>query len=172
MYFDYDIWQADDSSTGKSDGYSENTPRIDNYVKSHCVLDCTFDNDKGQHMYSEDIDEQTIESDGRRQREWSGEDDVCLTIHATENKKQEIRKVDEDDILSNENLLNRAHENVDSIVDDEHRMRGGCSGCSCGAREKWVKYHSYAKWIEFIGQNPALLFFIFFAIVFPAGIII
>lgn len=132
--FDYDIWQADDSSTGRSDdGYSESTPRIDNYAKNHYASGCTFDNDKGQRSRSEDIDEQTIESDGRARGEWSGEDDVCSAVRAIENEKREIRK---DDTVSNENLLSHIHKDVDSIVDDERRMRGGCGGCCCGAREK------------------------------------
>lgn len=143
--FDYDIWQADDSSTGRSDdGYSESTPRIDNYAESRCVSGCTFDNGEVQRSHSEDIDEQTIESNGRARGGWSGESDVCSAVRAIENEKQEISKVDEDDTVSNDNLLNHIHEDVDSIVDDEHRMRGGCGGCCCGAREKWVKYHSCA----------------------------
>ncbi|XP_072760471.1 uncharacterized protein, partial [Anoplolepis gracilipes] len=133
--FDYDIWQADDSSTGRSDdGYSENMPRINNCTESRCVSGYTFDNDKGQRSHSEDIDEQTIENDGRRGEKWSGDSDVCSTARVTENKKQEIRKVDKDDIVLKEDLLN-VYKDVDSIVDDEHRMRGGCSGCCCGARE-------------------------------------
>ncbi|XP_070168797.1 uncharacterized protein [Polyergus mexicanus] len=140
--FDYDIWQADDSSTGRSDdGYSESTPRIDNYAESRCVSGCTFDNGKSQRSHSEDIDGQTIESDGCRREEWGGESDVCSTIHMTENKKQKMRKVDEDDTVSNEDLSNHIHKDIDSIVDNEHRMRGGCGGCCCGARENiWKNY--------------------------------
>ncbi|GAB1859120.1 Cysteine and glycine-rich protein 2 [Camponotus japonicus] len=127
--FDYDIWQKDDSSVGRSDdGYSENTPRIDNYTENPC----TFDNNKCQRSHSEDIDEQTIEN-GCRRKEWSSESDVCLAVRATENKKGEIRKID--DIVSNEDLLNHVHKDVDSVIDDEHRMRGGCGGCCCGARD-------------------------------------
>lgn len=146
--FDYDIWQADDSSVGRSDDrYSENTSdRIDNYAENPC----TFDNDKSQRSHSENIDEQTIENDGCKRKEWSSESDVCLAVRATENKKGEIRKID--DTVSNENLLNHVHKDVDSIIDDEHRMRGGCSGYCCGARDKWVKMlFSCTKWIEFIG---------------------
>lgn len=128
--FDYDIWQTDDSSAGRSDdGYSENTPRIDNYAENSC----TFDNDKSQR--SENFDEQTIESGGCRRGKWNGENDVCLAVCVTEDKKEEIRKIDEANTVSNEDLLN-VHKDVDSIVDDEHRMRGGCSGCCCAARDK------------------------------------
>ncbi|XP_029154722.1 uncharacterized protein LOC114927834, partial [Nylanderia fulva] len=154
--FDYDIWQADDSSTGRSDdGYSESTPRIDNYAENCRASGCTFD--EGQR--SEDIDEQTIENDyGRVRGDWRGEDDVCSAVRAIENEKQEIRK---DDIVlkSNENLLNHIRKDVDSIVDDEHRMRGGCGGCCCGARENIRRsyggcWEGFSQLNESCASNP------------------
>lgn len=57
----YDIWQADDSSVGRSDdGYSESTPRLDNYAENCFVSDCA--SNRGQRSHPENIDE-TSESD-------------------------------------------------------------------------------------------------------------
>lgn len=127
----YDIWQADDSSIGRSDdGYSESTPRIDNYAEDRCrISGCTFNN-KGQSSQSENIGEQTVESDGRMWGEWAGNDDVCPTDRLAGNKT----KTDEDIVWKD--LSNSTHKNVESIGRDEYRMRGGCGGCCCGAREK------------------------------------
>ncbi|XP_039315311.1 uncharacterized protein LOC105196742 [Solenopsis invicta] len=139
----YDIWQADDSSTGRSDdGYSESTPRIDNYAENHCrVSGCTFnDNDKGQRSQSENIgEEQTVESDGRTKEEWTtGNGDVCPADRIAGNKARS----EENDIAWNEDVLNATHKNIDSIGSDEYRMRGGCGGCCCGAREKYSVWRS------------------------------
>lgn len=133
----YDIWQADNLSTGRSDdGYSESTPRIDNYTENRCkVSDCTFNNNKGQSSQSENIGEQTVESDGRARREWVGNNDVCPADRLAGNETRN----GEDDTVWDEDLSNSTHKNVDSISRDEYRMRGGCGGCCCGAREKWVK---------------------------------
>jgi hypothetical protein len=145
----YDIWQADDSSIGRSDdGYSESTPRIDNYVENRCrVSGCTFNNNKDQRSQSENIgEEQTVESDGRTKEEWTtGNGDVCPADHIAGNKARS----EENDTVWNEDVLNATHKNVDSIGSDEYRMRGGCGGCCCGAREKWVKYHCCAGTSKF-----------------------
>lgn len=142
----YDIWQADNSSTGRSDdGYSESTPRTDNYAEDRCrVSGCTFNNNKGQSSQSENIGEQTLENDGRTQGEWADNGDVCST-NLVGNKTRN----DEDDTVWNENLSNSTHKNVDSIGRDEYRMRGGCGRYCCGAREKWVNYHRCARTSKF-----------------------
>lgn len=130
----YDIWQADDSSTGRSDdGYSENTPRIDNYAEGRCrVSGCALNSDKGRSSRSENIGEQTVESDGRARGEWAGNGDVCPADRLAGNEARN----DEDDTAWNEDLSNSTRKNVESIDRDEYRMRGGCGGCCCGAREK------------------------------------
>ncbi|TGZ50451.1 Cysteine and glycine-rich protein 2 [Temnothorax longispinosus] len=130
----YDIWQADDASTCKSDdGYSESTPRIDNYAEDRCgVSGCTFNSDKGQSSQSGNIGEQTVESDERTRGEWVGNGDVCPADRFAGSKGRN----DEDDTVWNENLSNSIHKNVDLLGRDEYRMRGGCGGCCCGAREK------------------------------------
>ncbi|KYQ52954.1 hypothetical protein ALC60_07680 [Trachymyrmex zeteki] len=139
----YDIWKADDSSTGRSDdGYSESTPRIDNYAETRCrVSGCTFNN-KSQRSQSENINEQTVERDEHTRGEWIGNGDVCPTDRIAGNKARN----DEDDTMCvwNENLSNSSHKNVDSIGRNEYRMRGGCSGCCCGARESvWRSSQGY-----------------------------
>lgn len=130
----YDIWQADDSSTGKSDdGYSESTPKIDNYAESCCkVSGCTFNSNKGQRSQSENIGEQTVENDGRALEEWASNGDVCPADRVAGSKARN----DENNTVWNEDLSNSTRKDVDSIGRDEYRMRGGCSGCCCGAREK------------------------------------
>ncbi|XP_071554035.1 uncharacterized protein [Temnothorax nylanderi] len=138
----YDIWQADDASTCKSDdGYSESTPRIDNYAEDRCgVSGCTFNSDKGQSSQSGNIGEQTVESDERTRGEWVGNGDVCPTDRLAGSKARN----DEDDTVWNENLSNSIHKNVDLLGRDEYRMRGGCGGCCCGAREKvWRSSQDY-----------------------------
>ncbi|XP_025074574.1 uncharacterized protein LOC105429261 [Pogonomyrmex barbatus] len=127
----YDIWKADDSSTGRSDdGYSENMPRIDNHAENCCVSGSTFNN-KGRYSQSENICERTVVNDGRTREEWVDNGDVCLADRIAGSKARN----NEDDTAWNENLSNLTHEDVDSIGRDEHRMRGGCSGCCCGTRE-------------------------------------
>ncbi|KYN14837.1 Cysteine and glycine-rich protein 2, partial [Trachymyrmex cornetzi] len=138
----YDIWKADDSSTGRSDdGYSESTPRIDNYAETRCrVSGCTFNNNKSQRLQSENINEQTVERDEHTRGEWTGNGDVCPTDRIAGNKARN----DEDDTMWNENLSNSSHKNVDSIGRNEYRMRGGCGGCCCGARENvWRSSQGY-----------------------------
>lgn len=129
----YDIWQTDDSSAGRSDdGYSESAPRIDNYAENYCVSDCTSNNNKSQRTHSDNTDELAVESNGRMRGEWVGKNDVCRVNHI-DNK---TKKVDEEDIISNEDLSNFIYKDVDSTGRDEYRMRGGCNGCCCGVREK------------------------------------
>lgn len=126
----YDIWQADDSLTGRSDdGYSESMPRLNNCAENCSVSDCA--SNRGQRSHSEDIDE-TIESDERAQEGWDGKGNIYPTNRIAENK---TRKVDEDNTMSNDDLSNLAYKNVDSISCDEYRMRGGCGAC-CGTCEK------------------------------------
>ncbi|XP_070525811.1 uncharacterized protein [Cardiocondyla obscurior] len=126
----YDIWQADDSSTVRSeDGYLESTPRIDNYVEDRCgVSDCTFSGDKGYGLQSENIGEQTVESDERR-RAWPDSNDVCSVDRFAGNKP----RPGEDDTAWNSSS-NCIYKNTDSSDHDEYRMRGGCGGCSCETR--------------------------------------
>jgi len=132
----YDIWQADDLSTGRSDdGYSESTPRIDNYAENRCKISgCTFNNNKDQRTQSENIGEQTVESDERTRGEWTNNDDVCPSV--TDRIAGNKARNDEVDTVWNEDLSNSTHKNIDSIGRDEYRMRGGCGGCCCGVREK------------------------------------
>lgn len=147
----YDIWQADDSSTGRSDdGYSENTLRLDNYAEDRRrVSGCTFNSNKGQSSQSENIGEQIVASDGRTQGEWTGNGDVCPTDRLAGNEARN----DEVDTVWNEDLSNSTHKNVDSVDRDEYRMRGGWSGCCCGAREKWVKYRCSARTSKYLSPK-------------------
>jgi len=147
----YDIWQADDLSTGKSDdGYSESTPRFDNYAENHCTSSCISNNssNKSQRSHSGgNIDVRTIEADERARGGWaSNKGDICPVNCLADGR---TRKVDEDDTAPNENLI---HKDVDSIgCKDELRMRGGCGGCCCGAsRERLVKrYVGMPRYLQF-----------------------
>lgn len=126
----YDIWQADDSVTGKSD--DECTPRINNYSEN-CVSGYTFNKDQDS---SENIDE-TIERDRRTRdvQDGDGESDIRLVDRIAENTTEKIKyKIG---TMSNEDVSNSfSYKNIDSIDRDKCRMRGGCGGC-CGApREK------------------------------------
>lgn len=127
----YDIWQADDSVTGRSDDRYESTPRIDNYLENR-VSGYTFN--KGRDS-SENIDENIVR-DGRMQG-GDSESDVRSVDRVAEDAAGKIEY--EDGTMLNENVSNSSsYKDVDSIGRDECRMRGGCGGC-CGApREKWV----------------------------------
>jgi len=133
----YDIWQADDSSVGKSDdGYSESTPRFDNYAENHCASSYVPNNNgtgKHQRSHPGNVDLRSIEGDARARGGWaSSKGDVCPANRLVDSR---TKKVDEDDTAPNENP-----KDADSIgCKDEHRMRGGCGGCCCGAsRERSV----------------------------------
>lgn len=122
----YDIWQADDSSAGRSDD-SESAPRIDNYAENYCISDCASNNNKGQLTHSANIDELAVGSDERER--WIGKNDSCQTNRADDNTR---KAEDEEDVTSNEDLSSFIRK--DST--DEYRMRGGCNGCCCGAHKK------------------------------------
>lgn len=123
----YDIWQADDSSAGRSDdGYSESTPKLDNYAENRSVSSCA--SSKGQRSHPENINEQIIENDGCARERWDGKSDVCPANSIAENK---TRNVGEDTML-NEDLSSPSYKNIDSISCDQYRMRGGCGACCCG----------------------------------------
>ncbi|EZA61414.1 Cysteine and glycine-rich protein [Ooceraea biroi] len=140
----YDMWQADDSSAGRSDdGYSESTPRFDSYTENHCVSGyiSNKNSSKGQRSHSESIDARTVENDGRARGGWAGnKGDVRSAERLAETR---ARKVDENGTMSNEDLSNLIHKDVDSIgCNDEYRMRGGCGGRCCRAPRESIRRRS------------------------------
>ncbi|EFN82555.1 hypothetical protein EAI_00842 [Harpegnathos saltator] len=129
----YDIWQADDSVTGRSDDGYENTPRINNYSENR-VSGCNFN--KGRDL-PENIDETVVSSDERARdvQSGDGESEVRPEDHIAENAARKIEY--EHGTVSHEDVSNSiSYKDVTSVDREECRMRGGCGGCCGTLREK------------------------------------